>query len=428
MRLYLIRHGETTWNLESRFQGWSDNPLSPRGESQARELAEQLRSIPFDAAYSSGLIRARKTAEIVLEGRDLNITPIPELREHGIGELDGLTEVEIRQKYPGVLEQLRDDPTDFRPPGGETLREVQERCWPHLMRIAEKHQGENVVLVAHHSVNKSLLCKMLSMPLTSFKILRQPPCTVSILEIRNDLRYVHAVNLNWRERVSPWHDLPDNVKDRVRDPRAVIFDMDGVLINSMPLYAAAWRCALARHGVFPPEIEFYRRESEDWRESVKHFFAAAGVEIDDARGKTVMEEVYGAFDSYPRPAAMPGAFEIARALKESGRKIAIVTGSPRDSLPIKLTREQLDLFDAVVTGTDVARGKPYPDPYLAAIEQLDIDPDTTLAIENAPFGISSARSAGLFTIAVTSTLPREDLGEADLVIDGLSRLNGWIEM
>lgn len=428
MRLYLVRHGETTWNLQSRFQGWSDNPLSPRGEEQARELAEQLHSVPFDAAYSSGLIRARRTAEIVLQGRDLDITPIDELREHGIGDLDGLTEVEIRGKYPGILETMRDDPTHFRPPNGETLQEVQDRCWPHLMRIAEKHQGENVILVAHHSVNKSLLCKMLNMPLTSFKILRQPPCTVSILEIRGDLRYVHAINLNWRERVSPWHDLSDSVKDRVRDPRAVIFDMDGVLINSMPLYAAAWRSALARHGVFPPEIEFYRRESEDWRESVKHFFGVAGIDLDDERGLAVMEEVYGAFNSYPKPAAMPGAFELAKALKNSGRKIAIVSGSPRNSLASKLSEEEMGLFDAIVTGTDVERGKPHPDPYLSALEKLDVDPGETIAVENAPFGIRSARSAGLFTIAITSTLPREDLAEADLVIDGLSRLTGWIEM
>ena len=426
MRLYLVRHGETLWNLESRFQGWSDIPLSHKGEAQAAEIREKLKNVNFDAVYSSSLVRARRTAEIVVEGRGMEVTPIENFKEHGIGELDGLKEHEIKEQYPGALEQLRDDPANFRVPGGETLQEVQDRGWPELLKLAEKHEGETILLVAHHSMNKSLILKMLGAPLSTFKIIRQPPCTISIIEMNNGHNFVHSVNLYWQERVSPWHDLENHVKDRIADPEAVIFDMDGVLLDSIPAYAVAWRCALAEHGIYPPEMEVFRHEGEKGADSIRYFFREAGKELDEADIPKILKRVLEIYYSFPPMKTMPGAFDVLKKLKDNGRRLALVTGSVRYDVDQRLSDQQRALFDAIVTQDDVTKGKPDPEPYAQALKKLNVAPEKALVIENAPLGIKSAKGAGILTIGLTSTLPREELAQADLVIDSLERLTGWV--
>ena len=426
MRLYLVRHGETVWNLEGRFQGFSDKELSPRGEEQAREVGEQLKDIPFDAVYSSSLIRAKRTAELAVENRGLSVTPIDAFKEHNLGELEGLQEEQILQSYPGVLQQLRDDPATYIPPGGENLQDVQDRAWPALIELAKKHQGETVLLVAHHSVNKSLICKMLSTPLTSFKIIRQPPCTISVLEITDTHKFVHAVNLNWGEKVSPWHDLEDEVKDLISEPKAVIFDMDGVILDSMSHYNSAWRHALAERGIFPSEMEIYRHEGEKGAESIKQFFAQAGMECSSLDVIEILDRVYEIYYRYPKVKPFSDAFPFIRGLKERGIKTAIVTGSKRFDINGRLSSEEQGLFDTIITQDDVDNGKPHPEPYLKALDNLGLKASEAFVIENAPFGIKAAKTAGLLTIAITTTLPREELMGADLVIDSLTRVKGWV--
>src|ERR1700760_4361850 len=98
--LPLARHGETDWNREGRWQGWADPPLNDTGRAQARELAEQLRSVPFDAVFSSDLARARETAEIVAAPHGVPVVVEPQLREIDIGSWSGLTHDEIRSRFP----------------------------------------------------------------------------------------------------------------------------------------------------------------------------------------------------------------------------------------------------------------------------------------------------------------------------------------
>lgn len=426
MKLYLVRHGETVWNLESRFQGWTDKELSHKGREQAAEIGRQLSGVHFDAAYSSTLSRAFDTARIILGEDGPPVKKVLDLREHNLGGMEGLREHEIEERFPGQLQIMRDDPEDFMPPGGETLGQVQQRVWRALEEIVQANLGKTVLLVAHHSVNKCLLLKMLDSPLTKFKVLRQPPCTVSVMEFGQNFRYVQAINLNWRERVSPWHDMEDDLKAKITDCKAAIFDLDGVLLNSMPAYIAAWSGALAEEGVYPPEIEFRKREGEKGPLSIRHFFKSAKLACSEDLIEKVLDRVREKYKSFKGIGLFPNVGTMLERVKASGRKIALVTGSPRYNIETFIKDSILHMFDAVVTSDDVENGKPHPEPYQQAIAKLGVPPEDCLVIENAPFGIASASAAGLFTVAVTSTLPREELSRADLVVDSLERVIGWM--
>lgn len=132
--LLLVRHGETDWNADGRLQGQTDRPLSDFGRNQARKLAEELAGEPLEAIYSSDLVRARETAEIVGERLGLPVVLDAELREKDWGTWEGLTAVE-RDRVEFV---------------GESTEEHQERMLRALRRIAERHPGGGSVLVVTH--------------------------------------------------------------------------------------------------------------------------------------------------------------------------------------------------------------------------------------------------------------------------------------
>ncbi|SHI45660.1 Histidine phosphatase superfamily (branch 1) [Desulfofundulus thermosubterraneus DSM 16057] len=121
-RIYLVRHGETIWNAELRFQGHSDTALSPRGLEQARALARRLRGENFSAFYASDLQRALNTARILAEPHGLPVVPLKALREINFGAWEGLTVAEIKNRYPRELQQWWHDPLHTRVPGGKPWR------------------------------------------------------------------------------------------------------------------------------------------------------------------------------------------------------------------------------------------------------------------------------------------------------------------
>src|SRR5947209_9607942 len=126
-QLVLVRHGETEWNRDQRVQGHLDVALSERGIEQAQRLARWLTGEPIDALYSSDLQRARVTAEILAGGR-LPVRLEPRLREGRFGVFEGLTAAEITSAYPEEYRAWREDAVRHRPPGGETLEDLQLRC------------------------------------------------------------------------------------------------------------------------------------------------------------------------------------------------------------------------------------------------------------------------------------------------------------
>ncbi len=151
-RFCLVRHGETDWNGEKRIQGQIDIDLNPRGEAQARAVAEGLAGHSFVAAYSSDLRRAWHTARIAAAGLGLAVSPAPTLRERHFGVLQGLTASEAREQLPHAHRHHQARTPDYDFDSGESLIAFAARVIGGLDALAERHAGQNVLAFTHGGV------------------------------------------------------------------------------------------------------------------------------------------------------------------------------------------------------------------------------------------------------------------------------------
>jgi len=148
-RLVLIRHGETDWNVEGRYQGQADPPLNARGIAQARRLAHDLAGAGIDVLYSSPLKRALETARILAQTLHVPLYTDPRLMEIHQGKWEGRLRSEIVEQYPILFQQWLTDPWTVSPPGGESLRDVQARVYAAVEEIVARHRGQTIGLVTH---------------------------------------------------------------------------------------------------------------------------------------------------------------------------------------------------------------------------------------------------------------------------------------
>ncbi|HKP51488.1 MAG TPA: histidine phosphatase family protein [Chloroflexia bacterium] len=149
--LYLVRHAETAWNVERRFQGQFDVQLNSMGEEQAEQVANWIASQPvrFTAIYSSDLHRARATVRPISARLRIEPSYSAELRELNCGEWQGLTVEKVEEKYPGELQRWREDICGYTLPGGESIPDVQRRINGYLDDTIKAHRGEAIIVVSH---------------------------------------------------------------------------------------------------------------------------------------------------------------------------------------------------------------------------------------------------------------------------------------
>jgi broad specificity phosphatase PhoE len=147
--LYLIRHGETPWNVEGRYQGQLDPPLNNHGRQQAQATATKLAPLGFDAIYSSDLARASQTAEALTALTGLPVQLDSRLREINQGDWQGVLIGDIRARWPTEIAGWEADPWHHHPPGGETLQHVQARLFAAIGDIAARHQNAKVAVFSH---------------------------------------------------------------------------------------------------------------------------------------------------------------------------------------------------------------------------------------------------------------------------------------
>jgi broad specificity phosphatase PhoE len=155
--LVLVRHAESTWNAERRWQGQEDPPLSPRGLDQARALGSTLAGEGIRAIVASDLERARETARLVADPLGWTLELEPRLRELDVGAWGGLTLDEIAARWPEDLARLRAGDLDVRPGGGESRRELRARVMAAIEAAAARHAGAPLALVTHAGVVRTLL-------------------------------------------------------------------------------------------------------------------------------------------------------------------------------------------------------------------------------------------------------------------------------
>jgi broad specificity phosphatase PhoE len=146
-QLLIARHGETDWNRDRRFQGHADPPLNDAGREQARVLADELAGERIDLVYTSDLVRARETAEIVAARLGADVVARSELREIDVGEWEGLTWPEIEERYPEGARTWHEHGYGWR--SGETYDQLGERIIAALRRIAADHPAQRVLVVGH---------------------------------------------------------------------------------------------------------------------------------------------------------------------------------------------------------------------------------------------------------------------------------------
>ncbi len=164
-RLVLLRHGESQWNLENRFTGWVDVPLSSRGIQEAKNAGEKLRPYRFDRAFTSVLQRANETLRLALEV--IGQTGIPTesdkaLNERMYGELQGLNKAETAKKYGEDQVKIWRRSYDVRPPGGESLKDTAERVLPYYEKAIKPHvrSGETILIAAHGNSLRALVMEL----------------------------------------------------------------------------------------------------------------------------------------------------------------------------------------------------------------------------------------------------------------------------
>lgn len=193
-KLLLVRHGETIWNQEQRYQGFMDIPLSEKGRAQAQKLSKRLACEKIDAFYASDLSRAFETAEIIAAPHQKEVTPIPGLRETNFGIWEGLKFKDIREQYGEIMTKWLEDPLGIRLPNGESLGDVRDRSQKALQEIVERHPDQTVLVAAHGGTIKVTLAEVIGFDIKGYWRIKQDNLALNIIEYYGDKAIVCLVN------------------------------------------------------------------------------------------------------------------------------------------------------------------------------------------------------------------------------------------
>jgi HAD superfamily hydrolase (TIGR01509 family) len=207
--------------------------------------------------------------------------------------------------------------------------------------------------------------------------------------------------------------------------RHIFFDLDGVILDSMKYHARAWIEAFSQLGLSFSEEEIYLHEGAIELDTARTLFTSRGVnptrEFFESAFRLQKRLFLERYAKLVKP--YPKVPDLLESLKKNGRKLALVTSSHAEILEKVFPKSLEKFFDVILTGDKVPRRKPHPDPYLRALSTLQADKGDSLVVENAPAGIKSAKSAGLFCVAIKTTLPEEHLKLADLIAEDHTHLS-----
>ncbi len=206
-----------------------------------------------------------------------------------------------------------------------------------------------------------------------------------------------------------------------------IFDMDGVLIDSMRYHCKAWKQAAEEFGLSLSDEDIYLREGEKGDLSLKYFMKINGLDSSEEIISKILARKEDIFSKLPSPDIYPDIPKILEYLDNKNYQMAIVTGTSISELKKILPDTISKYFSIKITGDQLKYGKPHPEPYQLALNKLQVSPSEAIVIENAPYGIRSAKEAGLFCIAVCTSLSSKHLQQSDLILDSSKKLFNYIK-
>ena len=192
--ILLMRHGEIDPHYKGRFVGQVDVQLSEKGRKQALDLREILVRANVNSIYCSDLSRSCETASIISEGMAIPVTRVQELREISLGEWEGALIKDIREHFPDSWRDRGQDMAGYRPPSGESFRDLSSRVIPAFKRIVGLTTS-NILIIGHAGVNRVIICHLLEAPLKNVLLLSQDYGRLNILKCKDGLFSVQAVNV-----------------------------------------------------------------------------------------------------------------------------------------------------------------------------------------------------------------------------------------
>ena len=192
--------------------------------------------------------------------------------------------------------------------------------------------------------------------------------------------------------------------------KAVLFDFDGTLSDTMRDHYAAWEKASLDYGIKLNPEDYYPLEGTNVFEIAKRLFKVNQINGDEKELVQKKEKYYlekNTFNIYP------GVEYLINKLRSYKIKFGIVTTGLRERIYSSVPKQFLDMFDVIICGDDIAKGKPSPDPYLKGMDKLGVEPENCIIVENSPIGVTSAKASGSYCIAICSTLNNVHLAKAD---------------
>ena len=182
---YIVRHGQTNWNILGKTQGHGNSDLTPKGENQALELSKAIKEYPIDYIYSSDLGRAVQTAEIIGSTIGVDVIQTPSLREMGFGDWEGLLIEEIKKDHAKTYETWRNQPHLVNIPNGETLHIIKDRVDAFIKELNEKYDNKHILLVSHSVTVRVMLLSFLNSGVENIYRIKQDNTALNIVEYRD---------------------------------------------------------------------------------------------------------------------------------------------------------------------------------------------------------------------------------------------------
>ena len=193
-KVYLVRHGQTAWNVGEIFRGRADIPLDETGKREVHLAGEALKDETLHAVYSSPLSRSMETAENIAKFHQIQVTPFDPIIDISYGEWEGLENQVVKEKYPELHALWHHEPHKVKFPGGESLDEVRLRTMKGLEDLLAKHKNENFVLVAHRVPNKVICCALLGLDNSHFWRIQQDTASTNLFIFRDGQWIISLLN------------------------------------------------------------------------------------------------------------------------------------------------------------------------------------------------------------------------------------------